>query len=53
MRDLNELREQGRITWIEAEHAWVAAPDDVVDALAKDGFSSLERDPYLDDGGEG
>jgi len=37
------------ITWTEAEHAWLAEPDDVVDAYT---FSCLERDPYADDGGE-
>jgi len=47
--DDNELREQGRIARIEAEHAWLAEPDDVVDAYA---FSCLEPDPYSDDGGE-
>jgi hypothetical protein len=57
------------MTWIEAEHGWGAVPEDIVDALSKDGFeecplaidgesfrddalSSLERDPYEDDGGE-
>jgi len=51
------------MTWIEARHRWVASPDEVVEALsvfiAIDGesrrdqaFSSLERDPYADDGGE-
>ena len=47
--DDNELREQGRIARIEAEHTWLAEPDDVVDAYA---FSCLEPDPYSDDGGE-
>ncbi len=41
--------ENDRITWTEAEHAWLAEPDDVVDAYT---FSCLERDPYADDGGE-
>ena len=75
------------MTWIEARHGWAAVPDDVVEALSRDGlrtgsvasvvwvnpprraralvfiaidgearrdhaFSSLERDPYTDDGGE-
>jgi hypothetical protein len=49
---LDELEAQGRMTWIEARHGWAAAPDDVVEALSRDDFSSLERDPYTDDGGE-
>jgi len=43
--NLKKLREQDRMTWIEVAHGWVAAPDDVVDALSQDGF-------YTDDGGE-
>ena len=42
---LKRLREQDRMTWIEVAHGWVAAPEDVVDALSQDGF-------YTDDGGE-
>src|SRR3989442_501515 len=29
MTGLNELREQGRITWIEEEHGWIAAPEEL------------------------
>ena len=29
MNGLNELREQGRMTWIEEEHGWIAAPEEV------------------------
>ena len=59
MHGLDELEMQGRMTWIEARHGWVAAPDDVVEALSRmasrrdHAFSSWERDPYMDDGGEG
>jgi hypothetical protein len=35
---LDELRGHGRMTWIERERGWVAAPDDVVNALSSDGF---------------
>jgi hypothetical protein len=64
---LDQLEAQGRMTWIEARHGWATVPDDVVEALSRDGlvfiaidgearrdhaFSSLERDPYADDGGE-
>lgn len=65
MHGLDELEAQGRMIWIEAEHALVATPDDVVEPLSKGGFDErkceavagassdvLERDPYTDDGGE-
>lgn len=29
MNGLNELREQGRMTWIEREHGWLAAPEEM------------------------
>jgi len=44
MNALNELREQGRMTWIEQEHGWLAAPDEIVDALSNDGFEECERE---------
>jgi hypothetical protein len=44
MTGLNELREQGRMTWIEGEHGWVAAPDEIVTALSKDGFEECTRE---------
>jgi hypothetical protein len=44
MHGLNELREQGRMTWIEAERGWGAAPKDIVDALLKDGFEECKRE---------
>jgi len=47
MHGLNELRAQSRMTWIEAEHGWGAAPDDVEDivgALSKDGFDECKRE---------
>jgi hypothetical protein len=43
MAGLDGLREQGRMTWIEEEHGWVAAPEDVVGALASDGFEECKR----------
>ena len=55
---LDELQAHGRMTWSEAQHRWIAAPDDVVEALSRmasrrdHAFSSWERDPYMDDGGE-
>lgn len=54
--DDNELREHGRIARIEAEHTWLAGPDDLVaepdDVVHAYAFSCLEPDPYSDDGGE-
>jgi hypothetical protein len=38
MNAIDQLREQGKMTWIEEEHGWVAAPEDIVDALANEGF---------------
>lgn len=31
------------MAWIDEEHGWVAAPEDVVDALANDGFEECKR----------
>jgi len=44
LNGLNVLREQGRMTWIEAEHGWSAALEDIVDALSKDGFEECKRE---------
>jgi len=44
LNGLNVLRAQGRMTWLEAEHGWSAAPEDIVDALSKDGFEECKRE---------
>ncbi len=44
MNALNELREQGSMTWIEQEHGWVAAPEEIVKALSRDGFEECKRE---------
>ena len=44
MSGFNELRERARMTWIEQEHGWVAAPEEIVKALAKDGFEECKRE---------
>jgi hypothetical protein len=44
LNGLNVLREQGRMTWIEAEHGWSAALEDIVAALSKDGFEECKRE---------
>src|SRR5260370_41803016 len=41
---LNELREQGRMTWIEEEHGWIAAPEEVMKALSDDGFEECKHE---------
>jgi hypothetical protein len=41
---LDELRTRGRMTWTAEERGWVAAPEDIVMALAKDGFEECKRE---------
>jgi len=44
MNGLDALREQGGMTWIEEGRAWVAAPAEVLIALANDGFDECKRE---------
>ena len=44
MHGLNELRKQGRMTWIDEEHGWVAAPEDIMNALSSEGFEECKRE---------
>ena len=44
MKGVNELREESRMTWIEQEHGWVAAPEEIVNALSTDGFEECKRE---------
>jgi hypothetical protein len=44
MNELDELRGHGRMTWIEAEQGWLAAPEEIVNALSRDGFEERERE---------
>ena len=44
MTGLDELRERGLMTWIEQEHGWVAAPEEIVKAFSKDGFEECNRE---------
>jgi hypothetical protein len=41
---LHELTETGRMQWVGREHAWSACPDEVVSALARDGFHEYKRE---------
>ena len=40
---LDELQAHGRMTWSEAQHRWIAAPDDVVEAALEDGSAPGSR----------
>ncbi len=44
MIGLNELREQGRMTWTEEEHGWIAAPEEIANALSTAGFAECKRE---------
>ncbi len=44
MNGLDGLREQGGMTWIEDGREWVAAPAEVLIALANDGFEECKRE---------
>jgi hypothetical protein len=43
MHGFDELREQGKMTWIEKEHGWGAALEDIVAALEDEGFEECKR----------
>ena len=32
------------MTWIDEEHGWGAAPEDIVEALSNDGFAECKRE---------
>jgi hypothetical protein len=44
MMGLDDLRTSGRMTWVEAERGWIAAPEEVVQAFARDGFEECKRE---------
>jgi len=43
MNGVDQLRGHGRMTWVEAEQGWVAVPEAIVGALARDGFEECKR----------
>jgi hypothetical protein len=47
---LNQLRETGRMRWMGLAQCWIAEADEVVSALARDGFEECKftetRDPH-------
>ena len=40
---LNELREQGEMTWSDRHHAWIGNPEAIFRALASDGYEECQR----------
>jgi hypothetical protein len=44
MDRLRELRDTGKIAWIEEIAAWTGQPDDIVRALADDGFQECRKE---------
>lgn len=44
MAGLSDLRERGRMTWSEDEQGWVGVPEEILDALANDGFDQCKRE---------
>jgi hypothetical protein len=44
VRPIEELRDSGRMTWIEDQRAWIARPDEIVSALAHSGFNEYKRE---------
>ena len=44
MTKLNELRDQGLLTWSEGERGWAGAPAEILAALAADGFAECKRE---------
>jgi hypothetical protein len=41
---LDDLKRGGRMRWLSGERAWIAQPDEVVDALAHDGYQEYKRE---------
>jgi len=41
---LVDLQAQGRMTWVEPEHGWVAVADEVLQALTRGGFHECKRE---------
>jgi hypothetical protein len=40
---LNNLYEQGRMTWTEQEKGWIGLPEEMLGALTTDGFYECQR----------
>jgi hypothetical protein len=48
MESLNELRATGRMRWIGSADAWLAEADEVMCALARDGFEECKHEEARD-----
>ncbi len=44
MASLKKLHDRGGMTWIEEECGWIGAPDEILCALAQDGFEECKRE---------
>jgi len=53
MPSLNDLCAQGRITWSEQEHGWAGMPEEILAALAMDGFQECRREMATSPAGDG
>jgi hypothetical protein len=43
MNAIEQLRGRNKMTWIEEAQGWLAAPEDIFDALANEGFVECKR----------
>ena len=48
MGQLDELRQLGRLHWLQAADGWTADPNEVVTALTRDGFQECKREEARD-----
>jgi hypothetical protein len=44
MKALRDLVIEGRIAWAPEARGWIAQPNDIVDALAREGFAEFKAD---------
>ncbi len=44
MHGLNDLRQHGRMRWLDDERGWVASPEEIVAALADEGYQEYKRE---------
>jgi len=43
MQSIDDLRGHGKMTWLESAHGWIAAAEDIINALADAGFVECKR----------
>ena len=41
---LDDLQQDGRMTWVSDDQGWIARPDEIVDALAREGYEEYKRE---------